>query len=389
MKFTLRAKVIIILSCLLAVPSAIYMLRQPAGQVKRHVSSSMSDLLSHPLYSKYIFSNDENIIHIGDQPSLAPANFISETMKRDMVLRNALSDLGLNIQFYSFLKGADLNFFLFRNDLQIGIAGDMPVITAASLSEIVVPILLQQGFSSIVVGRAMLLSDLAGERIGYAFGSQAHFALLNALASEGITEEQVKLIPMDISQMPDALSSGDIVAFSAWEPTPTITLNKVEGSVIIHRSLTSGFMYFSKAFWDKHPGPARQIVAASIRAVRWMRKDKQNLRQAGEWVLTSLMNILQEQNISLSLEQIIGLAEKDILKLFPTPYIPEYYLRQNNLIHYEFEFLKRLEKIPYSVDWHRVRNSFDRKIMIEVLAGPKKYNLNRFNYENILMRNKP
>lgn len=148
-------------------------------------------------------------------------------------------------------------------------------------------------------------------------------------------------------------------------------------------------MYFSKAFWDKHPGPARQIVAASIRAVRWMRKDKQNLRQAGEWVLTSLMNILQEQNISLSLEQIIGLAEKDILKLFPTPYIPEYYLRQNNLIHYEFEFLKRLEKIPYSVDWHRVRNSFDRKIMIEVLAGPKKYNLNRFNYENILMRNKP
>ncbi len=56
---------------------------------------------------------------------------ISESMKRDEVLRRVLSKQGIKIRFYSFLKGADVNFFIKRGNLEAGIGGDIPALTAA------------------------------------------------------------------------------------------------------------------------------------------------------------------------------------------------------------------------------------------------------------------
>ena len=86
------------------------------------------DLTNHPIYSKYQFNNTENTINIGIQPLWTPTGFITEALKRDDVLLNALSELGKKIQFFSFLKSDDVNFFLTRKvtpleniDLQLGL----------------------------------------------------------------------------------------------------------------------------------------------------------------------------------------------------------------------------------------------------------------------------
>ena len=338
------------------------------------------DLSHHPVYSKYKFNNAENVINLGVQPLYSPTGFITEVMKRDAVLRKDLSALGMEVRFYAFFKGGDVNWFLRKGDIDVGIGGDMPAITAAATMDTVIPALIQQGFTSVVANRSMLIRELRGKKIGYAFGSNAHYALLKALSSGRLSEDQVKLISMDVNEMPEALQSGKVTAFSAWEPTPAITLMKYPENVVIHRYLSSGYIYFTKIFSDKYPEVVRQIVAAEIRALRWMQSSRENLLKASEWALQASERLTM-QKVELSVEENASLAEDDILGIASAPIIPQNDLRQNGSLFTEFEFLKALNQIPASANWKKVRGSFDLQIMIDVVTHSKEYKLNEFNYD--------
>ncbi len=349
------------------------------GKAEKYSEFTTPDLSIHPTYSNYKFNKAEDIINLGVQPIYSPTGLISETMKRDTTLHDALSGLGMKVRFYAFLKGDDVNYFLRRGDIDAGISGDMPVITAAATMDVLAPALIQQGFTSVIANRPMLIRELRGKNIGYAFGSNAHYALLKALASGGLNETQVNLIPIEVTKMQEALATGKIEAFSAWEPTSTITLTKYPESVIIHRYLSSGYIYFKKTFSDKHPEVVRQIIAAEIRALRWMQSNRQNLLQASEWALQAGED-LTNHKLELSAAQNASVAENDILGLTSPPIIPQNDLRQNGPLHMEFEFLKTLGKIPASTNWEKVHNSFDLQTIIDVLANSKKYKLNEFSY---------
>ena len=338
------------------------------------------DFSHHPVYSKYKFNNAENVINLGVQPLYSPTGFITEVMKRDAVLRKNLSASGMEARYYAFLKGGDVNCFLRNGDIDVGIGGDMPAITAAATMDTVIPALIQQGFTSVVAKRSMLIRELRGKKIGYAFGSNAHYALLKALSSGRLSEDHVKLIPMDVNEMPEALQSGKVIAFSAWEPTPAITLMKYSENVVIHRYLSSGYIYFTKIFSDKYPEVVRQIVAAEIRALRWMQSSRENLLKASEWALQASERLTM-QKVELSVEENASLAEDDILGITSAPIIPQNDLRQNGSLFTEFEFLKALNQIPASANWKKVRGSFDLQIMIDVVTHSKEYKLNEFNYD--------
>jgi len=348
---------------------------------KSVLSAQPPDLSKHPVYSKYQFNNTDNVINLGTQPLYMPTGLITETMKRDIILRKALKKLGIEIRFYSFLKGADVNHFLKSGDLDAGIGGNMPVISAAAILDVYIPILVQQGFVSIIANRYMLLEELRDKRIAYAYGSNAHYALLNALALRGIDESQVKLIPMDMLEMPDALTSGRVDAFSAWEPTPFITLKKYKNTETIHRSLSSGYMYLLNNYSYKYADVVHEILAAEIRAVKWMQTSRQNLTQASKWFLQASYE-LTGLNYDLSMVDIAQLFMKDFISMTAIPYLPENYLMENGALQREFEFLKKINKIPSSVNWEKVRNSFDSGFLIdEIIENSEKYRLDEFKYD--------
>lgn len=337
------------------------------------------DLFHHHIYSGYKFTRGENIINFGTQPLYLPTGLITEAMKRDKILHESLSKLGMNIYFYPFLKGDDVNFFLKQGSIEAGIGGDMPAITAAAILDIIIPSLIQQGFTSIVANRSILIKDLKNKPVGYAFGSNAHYALLNALLSEGLTEQQVLLIPMETTEMPDALHNKKILAFSAWEPTPTITLNKYPESVVIHRTLSSGFTYFLRSITEKCPTIIHHILAAEIRAINWLRSSKDHLLFASKWALDAAKE-LSDSDISISIEENAELAKKDILGFSSAPIIPENEFKKNSPLFKEFVFLQNKYLIPPSVEWSKIHNSFDRKIIIDVLINPEKFKFNEFQY---------
>jgi NMT1-like family len=343
--------------------------------------TSTPNLLEHPIYSKYEFDNTDRTIRIGTQPLYLPGSLITEALKRDTILKEELSKMGLKILFYDFLKGDDINFFLTRGDLDGGVGGDMPALTTAANIDIVIPAMIQRGFVSIVANRQMLIEDLKGERIGYAFGSNAHYALIKTLASAGLSENDVQLIPMDVTKMPELLNNGEITAFCAWEPTPTMALRNYTNSTIIHQRLSLGFFYFLRTVYQKHPDAVSHILAAQIRAISWIQEEKQNLRLACEWSLAAGEQAFGLK-INLSINDIAAIAMKDILGQIQNPGIAEDDIKTNGPLHQEFMFLIDIGKIPASISWHQTRKKFIPKILDIVWVNRNNYRLDEFKYQN-------
>lgn len=342
--------------------------------------SPPTDLDSHPIYSQYEFVRDGKAINIGIQPFYFPTGLITETMRRDNILRGQLAELGMELRFHSFLKGDDVNFFLMRGDLDIGIVGDMPAINAAEESDIIIPVLIQHGFTSIVANHSMTMEQLRGKRIGYAFGSNAHYTLLNAMSSAELGESDVTLIPMEISDMIGALDSGAVDAFSGWEPTVALALKKIRECGVVRRNVSTGYMYFSRSFADAHPQAMRYIIAAEIRAIAWLQRSSDNLIAAKHQNEQAEYKLKEHSN-GLSELETMELAKSDILGMTLNPSIPRSLLEENEPIHKECNFLCKLKNNDPETNWEKVRNSFDLQITGQILAQQGLYRVSEFDYQ--------
>ena len=300
-------------------------------------------------------------------------------MRRDGLLRQGLAEKGLTLRFHCFLKGSDLNFFFNRGQLDVAMAGDMPALVAATVSDIVILSLVKQDFSSIVARQSMFLRELRGKRIAFPYGSNAHYALLRALASEDLSEGDIRLVRLDVNDMAAALSEGKIDAFVAWEPFPTLALEQSADFAIVHRVLSSSYLYMDRAFVDRYPEAARLIVASQVRAMVWMRQSRNNLLRAAAWNREARQQFgSQEQNIAIRL--VAELTDRGILQVAPAPVIPASDLDHGGNIYREFEFLKDTGMIIDNVQWGRVYDSFDSGILDEVLASPQRYRLYDSDY---------
>lgn len=337
------------------------------------------DPAGHSVYATYRFDLSGKVINFGVQPLYLPSGLISETMKRDRVLNRALRDLGMEIRYYPFLKGDDVNFFLKRHDLHMGVGGDMPTISAAAEMEIVIPLKIQQGFASIVATRPTLTREFRNKRFAYPFGSITHFVTLDVLASGGFTESEAVLVPMDAPGLAGALKTGKIDAFAVWEPMVAMAMKKYPEFVIAYQQMTSGYLYFTKDFHDQNPEAARAILASVLRAIRWMKMKKENRLLAAKWSRAAGEK-LTGREIPLSDGEIADLAEKDILGLISHPMISQADLKKSGALFREFEFLKKLKKVPASTQWVRIRDSFDLEMISQVLTDPRNYHLDTFDY---------
>jgi ABC-type taurine transport system substrate-binding protein len=327
------------------------------------------DPAENPLYAGYEFGVS-NTIYVGTQPLFSPTGLISEAMRHDLILEEDLRGLGLEIKFHPFLKGYDVNHFLNRGQLQAGIGGDMPTLTIAAASEVVIPVKIQDGQTWLMAKQSFLLKELKGKRIGYAVGSNAHYMLLNLLASAGLSVADVKLVSMPVNDMPDALERGIVAAFAAWEPIPSIAEMKF-GFSRGFAAPSSGYMYFTKVFARNRPEAMRAIVASAARSIAWLRADKINRLLASDWNIV-IANVLTNTTYPLSKEEDVSVAERDLMFSFMdmTGGVSDVNLSQDGRLAKEFFFLKDIGKIDEGISWEKVSDSFDPKILDEILGDP-------------------
>lgn len=335
------------------------------------------DLTQHPLYKNYQFGGDK-VIDIGIQP-LYSISSILEVMKRDKLLKQALAEQGLEVRFHSFLKGKDLNFFLERGDLDAGMAGDMPALTLCAKKSIVITSLIEQGFASIISNSVTLFSDLKGKKIAYAEGSNAYRVLLYLLAAYDLTEKDVQLIPLDVTQMPDALEKGDIDAFSAWEPTPTISLLKhPDTDIAVAKGLIYAYLYFDKSFAAKHRLAIKHIIASQIRSMKWLRQSPENLLSSSRWAIQEGIKMGGDFS-SLPEKKFLLLTKNSILRTLSIGQLPQMDLQEQGVLIEQFRFLQNIGKLPATVSSEQMKACFDVSVFDETLSEAQQFQLNTFS----------
>jgi ABC-type nitrate/sulfonate/bicarbonate transport system substrate-binding protein len=326
------------------------------------------------LYASYRFESAPDVLHFGIQPLWIPTCVIWEVMARDERMEQDLRRAGCRVQTYPFFNGRDLNEYLSSGKLQGGIAGDLPVLRIASEQEARIVSLIQQGPCSIVARQAMPMRTLRGRRIGYGPGSNAHYTLLHTLRAHGLGPKDVQLVPMDILEMPAALESGRIDAFSAWEPMPTQAMLDHPSFEILGRQEARGFVYFSRDFYARHPAAVRAIVAAEIRALRWLRTNEKNLYLGSRWAHERAV-AFAGQELPSTVHDFLRLARRDLLRVPEAPRVRPDLLAPGGALHRQFRLSRAFGLLPRDADWEGVRASFVVDLVPQILRASAEYHL--------------
>lgn len=338
-----------------------------------------SALRAEEYFDKYDLTPSAGIIDMGVQPMAYPLAFISSTMLRDRTLRADLKGLGLTLRPFSFRKGNDMVHLMGAGKLEFAFLGDMPTVNTLVRTPTAIAGLGKRNFSSVVSRDYAQMEALKGKRIGYSAGSSSHLVLLRGLKAARMQERDVVLVPLEPAQMPDALENGSIDAFSAWEPTPSISLARNAKNRAIYRGMSTDWVVVSKDFADQQPQATLFLVASYARAINWMRAAHANLQRAGGWVLGDGESFTAQPR-AVTLAKAVEIARKDLLDVPGAPAVPAKVDGVPPLTR-EFEFLQQQGRIPAGVDAGHVAKAFAYTGLKQVQADPKQYRLFAYDYD--------
>jgi NitT/TauT family transport system substrate-binding protein len=315
-------------------------------------------------------------------PLAVPISVLGETMQRDRILKKNLAKYGVHLTFRPFAKGNDV-LPLIRQGQIAGVSfADMPAIEAAVTGDMLIVGFVKQSYSAIVAASGTQISDLRNKRIGNAYGSTSHYALLQALSSAGLGDKNVTLIPMETSQMLESLENGTIDAFAAWEPTPSAAMKKYPGRFAqISRQISYSFFMLSGSLVHSNPDTAREITAALIRAIHWLNTSNTNLLKASRWAQAGVKNFTGKPSL-LHESDIARITRSDLLDIASAPAIPQKITGSDSLLFKEFELLKQVGKLPADASRQKLEKSFSNKLVHEVHRASARYGLNRYDYAN-------
>ena len=328
--------------------------------------------------ARYDLSANPRFVDLGVQPSAYPLAFISTVMQHDQLLHAGLKARGLTLRSFPFKKGNDMVNLVGQGKLEMAFVGDMPTVNTIIVGPTVVLGLGKRNFSSIVARNYERLDQLRGKRIGYSVGSSSHLVLLRGLEASGMSERDVVLVPLDPVAMPDALESGAVDAYSAWEPTPSISFERNARNKAIYRSMSTDWLIFPRQFAEGEPETAALLTASYVRAINWMRQSAANLGLAADWVLAASAAFTGEAP-KLSKRRAIEIARKDLLDVPGVPAIPAL-LDGIPALAREFAFIKANGKVAAHLDDSIIRAAFRYDGLRQVQRDPKRYRLYEFDY---------
>ncbi len=341
--------------------------------------SAVPAVFAQEYYERYDIALQPQVVDMGVQPMAYPLAFVSATMQRDLLLRDDLRKLGVELRVHPFRKGNDMVKLFGQGKLEWAFLGDMPTVNTLVWTPTVVVGLGKRNFSSVVSRTAPQIDALRGKRIAYSPGSSSHLVLMRGLKSAGIAESAVTLVAMEPGQMPQALESGAVDAFSAWEPTPTISLQRNAANRPIFRGMSTDWVVASEPFVRTHAPVALALTAAYARAVLWMRAANANLERAASWVLSDGEAFTGEAR-SITVAKAMDIARKDLLDVPGAPAVPAKVDGVPPLTR-EFEFLQDLGRLPPEAKASQVTQALAYDALRQVQAAPKVHRVHQFSYE--------
>ena len=327
---------------------------------------------------RYGLNRNSPAIDVGIQPLGVPSGVLSSVMRRDGILLAKLKGMGNPLLTYPFQRGADMLPALADGRLDAALLGDMPTLLAAAAGNVLIVGLVKQSPTAIVARGGAQVGALAGKRIAYVEASSAHQTLLQGLSSAGLSEKDVRLVPMRVDEMPAALARGEIEAFAAWEPAPSIALANSEVNRIVFRGSSSDYFVVSREVAKRLPQAVNALVAAYVRAIEWLRLSQRNQEKAAQWVKDDAETFSGKKS-DISVAQIAAITRRELLNIPSAPRIIVNPRAQPPLKN-EFDFLKGLGKLPADASWANVESAMGNDILVNILADTRLFETGRFDY---------
>ncbi len=175
-------------------------------------------------------------VRIAIQPSAAFVPLF--VAKEKGWIEEALLKEGVLVEWKEFASGPPMNDALLAGDVDLGVIGDVPVVTVCAPENDVevIGIAAQAADSYAILVSAgsdiTEAADLAGKRVATVFGSTAHNMVQKFLATAGLTINDIQLVNIAAGDAEQVLSSGQADAVSIWEPNVTRLCDSIGAKII-------------------------------------------------------------------------------------------------------------------------------------------------------------
>lgn len=180
---------------------------------------------------------------------------------------------GIEVDHTLFSSGAENSEALIAGQVDINCGSDTKTVALlnAMQNDVIIIGTLQRGnrYSTVVREDSGIESwdDLKGKKVATRLGTGAESILRKYYSMNGYEWDDFEYVNLKIEDMPAALESGQIDAFTAWEPTPSIT--EAKGMGVVMRTygdvaLTPVSIHTTREYASQHEDEIVRFLAAHI-----------------------------------------------------------------------------------------------------------------------------
>ena len=251
-------------------------------------------------------SYSADTVNIAIQPSAA---FVPLYYAKEMGwIEEALSEYGVEVVWNEFESGPPMNESLASGSSDIGVVGDVPIVSAIAAGQenqlIALTCDAPLSYNLLVSPDSDIASaaDLKGKKVATVVGSTAHNLIDKLLKSADLTMSDIELINISAGDVETVLVNQEVDAAAIWEPTVTRLVDKGSAKIVATGEdcglLGVNGMVARKAFVEENPLISR-IVAEQFQ------KGIEALEEPDEEIWAKVA-----QDLTLDEEQLTAVSSK-------------------------------------------------------------------------------
>ena len=188
------------------------------------------------------------------------------------------------------------------------------------------------------------VADLEGASVAATKGTDPYFFLLQALAEEGLTVDDIEVQNLQHADGKTALEQGSVDAWSGLDPLMASSVQDT-GSVLFYRNIdfnTYGFLNATEEFLDSSPDLAQAVADSYERAREWAvehpEETVQILAEAAAIEEPLAQEVLLDRTV-LDLDPVPGQVQTDLLEFVGTIFVESGDVRDQQLVDDALETL--------------------------------------------------
>ena len=258
------------------------------------------------------------VVNIAIQPSAAfvPLYYAKESGW----IEEALSEYGVEVVWNEFESGPPMNESLASGSSDIGVVGDVPIVSAVAAGQenqmIALTCDAPLSYNLLVSPDSEIesVADLKGKKVATVVGSTAHNLVDKLLKSADLTMADIELINISAGDVETVLVNGEVDAAAIWEPTVTRLEDKGTAKIIATGEdcglLGVNGMVARKAFVDENPLIARIVVEQFQKGIEALEEPDEEIWAKVAEDLT--LDAEQLNKVSSKFDYKVEVAQEDI-----------------------------------------------------------------------------